>query len=60
MGFDLFEAAWRHFIDGEAKPDCMKVDTSLAYVSKLQATVFRKDSIAVLRDHGVWRQEDET
>ena len=60
MGFDLFEAASRHFIDGEAKPDCMTVDTSLAYVSKLQATVFRKDSIAVLRDHGVWRQEDET
>ena len=57
LGFNEVEAAWRHFIEGEEKPDCLTFDRSVVACRYLAETVVRKDDLArVKRDLGNYQR----
>ncbi len=55
FGFNELEAAWRHFIEGEEKPDCLNFDKNLVVCRYLTETVVRKEDLDDLRRSGKWR-----
>ncbi|MCH7888468.1 MAG: hypothetical protein IIA00_04230 [Proteobacteria bacterium] len=55
FGFGEIEAAWRHFIEGEEKPDCLTFDKDRVVCRYLAETVVRKDDLDELRQRGKWR-----
>ena len=55
LGFNEVEAAWRHFIEGEEKPDCLTFDKDQVACRYLGEIVVRKDDLDQLRQHGKWR-----
>ena len=55
VGFNGVEAAWRHFVEGEEKPDCLTFDKDLVVCRYLAETVVRKDDLDELRQRGKWR-----
>ncbi len=55
FGFNEVEAAWRHFIEGEEKPDCLTLDKDQVACRYLAETVIRKDDLEELRQRGTWR-----
>ena len=55
FGFNEVEAAWRHFIEGEEKPDCLTFDKDQVVCRYLAETVVRKGDLDELRQRGKWR-----
>ena len=55
FGFNEVEAAWRHFIEGEQKPDCLTYDKNQVACRYLAETVVRKGDLERLRQRGKWR-----
>ncbi len=55
FGFNEIEAAWRHFIEGEERPNCLTVDKNQVACRYLTETVVRKDDLDRLRRSGRWR-----
>jgi carbamoyl-phosphate synthase large subunit len=55
FGFNEVEAAWRHFVEGEEKPDCLTFDKDLVVCRYLAETVVRKGDLERLRQRGKWR-----
>ncbi len=55
LGFNEVEAAWRHFIEGEEKPDCLTFDKDQVACRYLAETAVRKGDLERLRQRGKWR-----
>ena len=55
FGFVEVEAAWRHFIEGEERPNCLTVDKDQVACRYLTETVIRKGDLDRLRKSGRWR-----
>jgi hypothetical protein len=55
VGYNGVEAAWRHFVEGEEKPDCLTFDKDLVVCHYLAETVVRKGDLERLRQRGKWR-----
>ncbi len=55
FGFNEVEAAWRHFIEGEERPNCLTVDKNQVACRYLTETVVRKGDLDRLRQSGRWR-----
>ncbi|MCH7889674.1 MAG: hypothetical protein IIA00_10425 [Proteobacteria bacterium] len=55
VGFNGVEAALRHFVEGEEKPDCLTFDKDRVACRYLAETVVRKGDLEELRQGGKWR-----
>ena len=55
LGFNEVEASWRHFVEGEERPDCLTVDKDQVACRYLTETVIRKEDLDRLRRSGRWR-----
>ncbi len=54
FGFNEVEATWRHFVEGEEKPDCLTFDKDRVVCRYLAKNVARKGDLERLRLCGKW------
>ena len=55
LGYNGVEAAWRHFVEGEEKPDCLTFDRNVVACRYMTETFVPKDDLEELRQRGRWR-----
>jgi carbamoyl-phosphate synthase large subunit len=57
LGFNELDAIWRHFIDGEAHPNCLQFENGFAIFRSWASSLVREENIEALDEHGHWRKE---